>query len=188
MVPVALQQTKLTADGYFALPPDGDRRYQLVDGELVLNQPTARHGDAQFEIVAALRAWARSPGGFGRAQLPIDVVVDRHNVYAPDVLWVADAERIDPDAGLTGLPDLAVEIRSPSTWRYDIGAKRFRYEQQGLPELWLVDLASRSVIVCRRSSPEATSFDVALELGEDETLTSPQLPGFAMPVAGIFER
>jgi Uma2 family endonuclease len=186
MVPVALR-TKLDVDQYLSLTAEGDRT-QLVDGELVVNEPKPPHARAQLQIVRALDDWTRSDSGHGYAQLPIDVVVDRHNVFAPDVVWVADAARVDDERGLEGLPDLAVEIRSPSTWRYDIGAKRFRYEQHGLPELWLVDLASRSVIVCRRSSPEAQAFDVTLELGEAETLTSPQLPGFAPPVADVFAR
>jgi Uma2 family endonuclease len=186
MVPVALR-TKLNVDQYFALTVEGDRT-QLVDGELVVNEPKPPHARAQLVTVRALDDWVRASNGRGYAQLPIDVIVDRHNVFAPDVVWVADPARIDDDAGLKGLPDLAVEIRSPSTWRYDIGAKRFRYEQHGLPELWLVDLASRSVIVCRRSSPEAKTFDVTLELTEGETLTSPQLSGFALPVADAFAR
>jgi Uma2 family endonuclease len=180
-------QTKLTAPEYFAVTVEGDRT-QLIDGEVVVNEPTPAHGDAQLVIVIALREWSRSSAGFGRAQLPIDVIVDDRNVYAPDVIWVADAERIHPEEGLEGLPDLAVEVRSPSTWRYDIGPKRTRYEQHGLPELWLVDRASHSVLVYRRSGPEAKEFDVDLEVTESETLTSPMLPGFSLPVAEIFAR
>jgi hypothetical protein len=32
------------------------------------------------------------------------------------------------------------------------------------------------------SQPDAPTFDVALELGAGETLESPRLPGFALPV------
>ena len=54
------------------------------------------------------------------------------------------------------LPDLAIEIRSPSTWRYDIGAKKSVYEREGLPELWLVDGDANVVLVFRRSAPGAS--------------------------------
>jgi Uma2 family endonuclease len=180
-------QTKLTVEEYFAVTVEGDRT-QLIDGEVVVNDPKPPHADAQFEIVTALRRWTASPAGHGRAMLPIDVFVDPHNLYGPDAIWVADGARIDDARGLQGVPDLAVEIRSPSTWRYDIGPKRRRYEQHGLPELWLVDLTSRSVVVCRRGTPEAGEFDVNIELAESETLTSPMLPGFSLPVAEIFAR
>ena len=77
-------------------------------------------------------------------------------------------------------------MRSPSTWSYDVGAKMLAYERARLAELWLVDTVSRVVIVCRRSGPEVPTFDVLLEVGAGETLTSPQLPGFALPVASLF--
>ena len=57
--------------------------------------------------------------------------------------------------------------------------KKARYEQHGLPELWLVDTAADVVLVFRRSSPKTAESDVSIELGRDESLTSPLLPGFA---------
>ena len=119
--------------------------------------------------------------------MPTDVRIDHHNVYAPDLLWFS-AGRVpgDLDAYPEHLPDLCVEIRSASTWRYDIGAKKRVYETAGLPELWLVDHAADEVLVYRRSSSEARTFDVALELGAGERLTSPQLPGFALSLDELF--
>jgi hypothetical protein len=38
------------------------------------------------------------------------------------------------------------------------------------------------------SSPTTADFDVALELGASEALTSPLLPGFALVVEEIFAR
>ena len=75
-------------------------------------------------------------------------------------------------------------MRSGATWVYDVGPKRERYERHGLRELWLADTASRTLLVYRRSRPEA-GFDVALELAADDTLTSPLLPGFAVPVGDL---
>jgi Uma2 family endonuclease len=77
-------------------------------------------------------------------------------------------------------------VRSPSTWHYDVGVKRTVYEQQGLAELWLVDVRAQTVLVFRRSGPEATGFDVALEVERGEQLTSPQLPGFAIALGELF--
>ena len=82
----------------------------------------------------------------------------------PDLLWyrAGRAPAIDADPPYP-LPDLAIEIRSPSTWRYDIGTKKSVYERDGLPELWLVDGDAASLLVFRRSTPRAATFDVALE-------------------------
>lgn len=51
--------------------------------------------------------------------IPVDVRLDDDHVYAPDLLWfssghvpVGDVPYVD------GPPDLAVEVRSPSTWSH----------------------------------------------------------------------
>jgi hypothetical protein len=42
------------------------------------------------------------------------------------------------------------------------------------------------VLVFRRSASGAPDFDVSEELDADAPLTSPLLPGFALPVAEVF--
>jgi Uma2 family endonuclease len=180
--------TRMTADEYFAVSVEGDRK-QLVDGVMIVNDPTLLHNLAQVRILNALTNWVEAAPGRGFASTPTDVVVDQHNVFGPDVVWLSEVHVPDRlDERLKGLPDLAVEVRSPSTWRYDIGKKRTAYERAGQPELWLVDTASRTVIICRRSAEDAPSFDIELELSEREELSSPQLPGFSLPVERVFSR
>jgi Uma2 family endonuclease len=118
------------------------------------------------------------------AGIPIDVIIDDLNVFAPDVWWMADPARLDPDEYFRGVPDLAVEVRSPSTWHYDTGVKKDRYEQYGLPELWLVDTTARAAIVHRRSSPAASRFDVEVKV-TDEPLTTPLMPGLELRLDDI---
>lgn len=113
--------------------------------------------------------------------------MDEHNVYGPDLVWFAESHRlVDLREYPEQMPDLCVEIRSPGTWRYDIGVKKAVYERAGLPELWLVDDVAESVLVFRRSALGAVSFDVALELGRGDALESPLLPGFALALGVLF--
>jgi len=176
---------RMTLAEYMEL--DGPRWSNLVDGEIVVNQPRSLHQDILFELAMALRLWTRAKPGRGQASLPIDVALDEHNCFAPDVLWYrAGREPGRTETRPQPLPDIAVEVRSPSTWRYDIGPKMARYAQYGLPELWLVDTAADEIIVYRRSAPEAPAFDVSLELARGDTLTSPLLPGFALALDELF--
>jgi Uma2 family endonuclease len=177
---------RITADEYLAY--DGEeRRTWLVDGQIVVNQPSFRHQALHGRLFAALDGWIEAGDARGFVVSPLDVQLDDHNVYAPDLLWY-QASRVPAfDArGPYPLPDLAVEIRSPSTWRYDVGTKKRVYEREGLPELWLVDGESGVVLVFRRSTPSAPVFDVELELDVSATLTSPLLPGFALDVGALF--
>jgi Uma2 family endonuclease len=183
---MAMTDARLTADEYFDVAADVPERTQLIDGVIVPSQPKWRHQRTAGLIHAHLLFWTRSKRGVGVAGFPIDVIVDEHNVYGPDIWWIAEPARLDPDEYYRGVPDIAVEVRSPSTWRYDIGVKKTRYQQHGLPELWLVDTAGRAVMVFRRSSPDAPEFDMSVELAIDDVLTSLLLPGFALPLVEIF--
>lgn len=180
--------TRITADEYYAITVEGDRK-QLVEGEIVVNEPKLIHAILQVRLAFSLESWIRAGERRGLASLPTDVRVDEHNVYAPDLLWFR-AERVpkELDAYPEQLPDLCVEIRSQSTWRYDIGAKKRVYEKSGLPELWLVDAAADTVLVYRRSKPSSPVYDVALELGRGDALISPMLPGFELSIDELFER
>jgi len=106
-------------------------------------------------------------------------------VYAPDLLWYGNGP-IDECGRPYPIPDLAVEVRSPSTWRYDLGTKKANCERYGLRELWLVDTNGACVLVYRRSRPDAHTFDVELELSREHALTSPLLPGFALALEELF--
>jgi Uma2 family endonuclease len=180
--------TRITAERYYELTVEGDRK-QLVDGEIVVSQPKPIHALLQMRLATTLHNWVATGERRGLALLPTDVRMDDYNVYGPDVLWFRE-ERVPTDLNAypEHVPDLCVEIRSPGTWRYDVGAKKRVYEDGGLPELWLVDGTSDSVLVYRRSRPDSPTFDVALEVGAGETLASPLLPDFALALDELFKR
>ncbi|MBA3509437.1 MAG: Uma2 family endonuclease [Thermoleophilaceae bacterium] len=178
----------MTAEQFLALPDPGPGwPVSLVDGEVVMNDPTALHNHVQGRLYVALDSWIAEGSGRGCAFLPLDVQMDATNVFKPDISWYAAARAPDPRSPRPyPLPNLAVEIRSPSTWTYDIGAKRVTYEREGLPELWLIDTAAETVLVFRRTEATSPAFDVALELEASDRLTSPQLAGFGVAVGELF--
>jgi len=178
----------LTQTEFIDLPvAEHGRPWSLVDGEVVMTQPTPLHQRVQTRLIVAISVWAGAAPGRGEAILPLDVRIDELNVYASDVLWYAEGRTPGGgDVRPSPMPDIAAEVRSPSTWRYDIGAKKSGYERKGLPELWLVDTAAGEVLVFRRSTAAMPSFDVALQLTAGDVLGSPQLPGFALLLDELF--
>ena len=185
---MVMTSARLTADEYFALPPT-EQRTQLIDGKVVVTEANLRHQRIAFEIARLLANWLVDHPGHGEAGIPIDVHLDDYNVFAPDVWWVPESARPSRDAKrLVGPPALAVEVRSPSTWRYDLGTKKRVYSALGLAELWLVDTAADEILVYRRSGPKAADFDLELEFGPGESLTTPLIPGFSLDVSALFDR
>lgn len=183
---MAVTASQLSADDYLATPDARPRHTELIDGTVVVNEPKLPHAYVQTELIYRLRAWIEAGAGRGYVSTPSDVRIDDRNVFAPDVWWVG--EHSHPARGqldLDVVPDLVVEIRSPSTWARDLGTKLPAYEAVGATEAWYVDGEAHTVLVFRRSTPDTTTFDVALELGVGETLRSPMLPGFELPVATL---
>ena len=187
MNPMSVAQ-RMTADEFLLQDEDpSGRTSQLINGEVVMNEPLPRHQFVKRDLLVALDAWTGEQPGRGEVMLPLDVRMDDQNVYGPDLLWYAEGRAPRRDGGRPSpIPDIAVEVRSPSTWRRDVTIKKPVYEQSGLPELWLVDTASQEVRIFRRSSPQLAGFDIALEVERGQMLASPLLPGFELALDDLF--
>ena len=53
---------------------------------------------------------------------------------------------------LEGVPELVVEVLSPSNRRYDLRDKRQIYREAGVGEVWFIDAELRQIIVDRRQA------------------------------------
>ena len=108
------------------------------------------------------------------------------DVVQPDLLFVT-ADRLEriTEPNVQGAPDLVVEVLSPTTRRTDEVVKRKRYQLFGVREYWVVDPELDTVKVYRLGS---TGFDPAVELSAEsgDVLTTPLLPGLAIPLAKVF--
>lgn len=115
--------TKLTYEDYLQLPDDGNR-YELIDGELVLNpSPVPRHQRILGNLFFAFELHFRQHGGGVVVMAPLDVVLSQHEVYQPDLLIILDRHRsIVTEKNVQGAPDLAIEILSPGTRFRDASA------------------------------------------------------------------
>jgi len=78
------------------------------------------------------------------------------------------------------VPDLVVEILSPSSSKRDRTQKKRIYERNGVREYWLVD--SRRRRITRFLSSDGR-FEAGVQFHVGEELTSSVLPGFAISVA-----
>lgn len=134
-------QTRLAAKDYFQLPEyETETLIQLIDGEVVIGMPPIiKHQRLVREILFLLTTISRAKGGEA-FDSPIEVYLDEHNVFEPDVLYLKAASKcIVDEKRLVGAPDLVVEILSPSTARYDKQQKFQAYEKHGVGEYWIVD-------------------------------------------------
>jgi Uma2 family endonuclease len=171
--------------------PWDDTRYEIVDGALfVSTQPTIAHQYASDQACAALNAWSRQTGRGNAFSAPGLRFADDDNA-APDVVWLSHARLraiAREDGKLHGPPELVVEVLSPGpeNERRDRDVKLRLYSRRGVDEYWIVDGQRRRVEIYRRLSEDPAALRLAAVLGPDETLGSPLLPGFGLPVGELF--
>ena len=176
----------MTADELFQLPKD-EARGELIQGVFYPAMPTGgRHGE-----IEALLAWRLlnvvQPSGRGRVMTgDPGIVLERgpDTVRAPDVAYFS-AERLPPETDITrfldAVPDLAVEIVSPSNRPSEIREKAEMWTSFGARLVWVVWPETMAVDVYRPEEPVVT-------LGAEDTLTGQDvLPEFSCIVREVFE-
>ncbi|MCX8164568.1 MAG: Uma2 family endonuclease, partial [Aquificaceae bacterium] len=82
------------------------------------------------------------------------------------------------------IPDLVVEVVSPSTLKRDLVDKMKIYESQGVKEYWLVFPSEKTIMVYTLKDKGYELFSYATEKGR---VSSKVLEGFEVDVSGIFE-
>ena len=128
---------------YFALPDEP--RCELLFGRFyVVPSPDVSHQQVVGAIFLQLSAAARRTGGQAFVA-PLDVVLERHSVVQPDVMYVSPQRRDIVRQRLEGAPDLVVEVLSLGTARRDHGAKLLAYAEAGVLEYWIVDPAAQRI-------------------------------------------
>lgn len=146
----------LTVDDWFAMPDDG-RQYELFEGVLILvTPPGRRHQDILRRLIVTFDRLTAAHGGYvGFA--PMGVALAARFGLEPDLVYVAPGrEDVLTDRGVEGIPDLVVEVLSPSTQAFDRGTKLRTYLELGVPEVWIVDPEARTVSVHHPGGEAAT--------------------------------
>jgi len=178
---------KLTYDDFVLFPDDG-MRHELIDGEhYVTPSPDLIHQAIVGNLYLAIASWLESHP-IGRIYLsPLDVVISRHDVVEPDLLFVSNAraDGILTEANVQGIPDLVIEIASKSTRRRDDTIKLQLYERAGAQEYWTVDPMLHIVRVYRRHDASLRLIAELARAGA-EPLRSPLLPGLDIAMERIF--
>lgn len=185
--PKAKPTTKLTGADYMRLTPPSHRgvRYQLIEGELVkMASPNDPHQIFIAELYFAARSQIGAPGAFEIRISPFDVAIDEHNTFQPDLLFASSERRhIFDGHGITGAPDVVVEVLSESTRQRDFNVKLPVYGRNGVREAWMADLRVQTV---SKYVGDGATMTLTTVYGADDVLVSDAIPGLAIDLAPIF--
>ena len=131
--------TKLTYNEYVLFQDDGNR-HEIIDGRHYMNAaPVPRHQAISRHIQFQLYQQIELTKLGQVINAPIDLQLSDVDVVQPDLVVVLERNRIITQTRIRGVPDLVIEILSPSNRRHDTELKKQLYEQFAVPEYWIVD-------------------------------------------------
>jgi Uma2 family endonuclease len=171
-----------TVEDLLRTPEDG-RKYELVDGTIVVSPGGMMHSEVGMRIGSLLLAALGSPPEGHVYGSDVGLVLPNGNVRSPDVTFVGSEKLPDGKSPVTFgevIPDLVVEVLSPSDRADHVDAKIAEFLGCGVGVVWLVDPSSRTVTVYRSISDRR-------RLRSEESITLGSiLPAFAARVADFF--
>ena len=140
----------MTADELLRLP-DGEWKYELVEGRLIRMTPTGlEHYYITDALHEALRAFVKA-NHLGIVTLPdtgfmLPAAGKRETVLSPDIAFVGTEKvKLLPARGtakgkkyLSVVPDLAVEVASPDQFHPEMATKARLYLKAGVQLVWVV--------------------------------------------------
>ncbi|MBI3972763.1 MAG: Uma2 family endonuclease [Chloroflexi bacterium] len=143
-------QGRWTYDAYAALPDDGNR-YEVLDGVLYVSpSPAPRHQRRLGRLFRLLAGYVEDQELGELFIAPLDLVMPGATPVQPDAfLFLQDnpPQLDDANPPVVGVPDLVIEISSPSTVGYDRREKQDVYARAGVHEYWPVDPVARTIEV-----------------------------------------
>ena len=169
----------------YAMIPVGAPNYQLIEGDLVMApSPSSFHQDILANLLVIIRAYLREHP-IGKIYVaPLDTYLSDINVYQPDLLFILKENlSIIEEHGIEGAPDLAIEILSKSSSKYDLGPKRSVYARTGVEELWIIDPPKRTLALYRLAENPDTPIAT---YKAKQKFTSTLLPGLTIDLVDVF--
>ncbi len=116
--------------------------YEIIGGEKIMApSASAYHNSIMGDLYTDIKLYLRRNNcGFVFSD-SIDVHLPDGSMFKPDLIVVKseNADIIDWDGTIHGVPDMVVEVLSRSTKKKDLTIKKDTYEKNGVKEYWIVD-------------------------------------------------
>ena len=131
---------KLTYEDYAKIPEEPGFRHEVIDGMLIRDpSPSIHHQRVSRRLQRILEDYFNETDPKGEVfNAPLDLNLTVHTVVQPDLMYLPGSRpaRNDP---VDTVPELVVEVLSPSTGRKDRVLKLNHYQSSGVPHYWILD-------------------------------------------------
>ena len=194
MTDAPVSENVMTLDEFVRLY-DREGPFEILDGQRIVMSPTIMgHNIIVMRLVVPMQNYAQENKlGECFTESPFVLTYDSDWVKGsrvPDIMFIT-AERLktyhdsDPDwqsKPLVLVPDLVVEIVSPTDSYLDVDKKVHTYLADGVKLVWVINPRLQTVTAHVAGSNQHTT------LSRQDTLTGGDvIPGFSIVVQGLFE-
>ena len=120
---------------------DDDYYYEIINGEMIQKSaPAPLHQAVLRNLLYALESYNRMQKKGSVFCAPLDVYLDEYNKPQPDLVFVSNEKNgIITNDGIIGVPDLIIEVISPTSIIRDRVEKKNLYERMSVQEFWIID-------------------------------------------------
>lgn len=178
---------KINYTFYRNFEADDNFIYELLNGRLVKKKANSpNHQLVSSKIIVLLSKFIEE---YELGEIffgPLDVFLDEYNAPQPDLLFIsAQKSKIISDININGIPDLVVEIISPSSLIRDRVEKKNLYERFQIPEFWMVDPQNKSIEIYVLNDEKTYELNNFATNGEGE-IKSIVLKKFSLKLEELF--
>jgi Uma2 family endonuclease len=188
---MASREREFTIDDVWRLeqqPMNMAEKYYLIDGELCIKMsPSQTHGRIASEITRLLGNHVVERGlGWVTVEVGYHPPGERHTVLLPDVAFESRerAAQAPLPTYAPYMPDLAVEVVSPSQTLAETRRKAVVYLRHGTVMVWLIDPARQNAEIWT-AADDGTARSEIID-ADGELTAGAVLPGFALPISHLF--
>lgn len=138
------------AEDLFDELTDEDTKAELIDGVMIMHSPASlQHEDTGNFLGGLMRFYAKAKSlGLMIASGNGIVHLSTGRKLAPDGFFIRTERVPSPlPKQFDGVPDLVLEVLSPSNRNDDLIDKRKIYREAGVAEIWFVDNKHKQIIV-----------------------------------------
>ena len=180
----ALEKEKTEREHFYEII-DENKKMEFINGEIIFQSPAKlRHTNSVKLLTNLLSNFVikNNLGFVGSEKMLVSLT---RNDYEPDVCFFvkSKSQHFKPDQMQFPAPDIAVEVLSPSTEKYDRKTKFQDYAAHGIAEYWIVNPEHETIEQYYLQNEE---YELLLK-AKDGTIESVVLPDFKIRIRAIFD-
>ncbi|WP_442598606.1 Uma2 family endonuclease [Neobacillus sp. D3-1R] len=180
---------RISVKEYMEIRESSDELLEYIDGYVYISpSPTIKHQRISGKLFMKLANFLKGKH-CEVFHAPIDIELKNEKMEGTKIV-IPDLSIICEKTGFTdtryvGVPDLIVEILSPSNQTHDLITKLNLYMNYGVKEYWIVNPMLNSISVYALNEEALyVQHDMKTEIG---SITSKFLPGFRVDLGEIFQ-